>query len=283
VALEGFELPPDRERYALSQQMIVLKLERLRARERTIDRTTLEQEVANIAAEQRAVRANFIFLTGGTVEDEEEEAAHSHEIQEGRLENTARREIALAIQHMGRAEQGLAAVNTGAALPPARAAVEALQRAFGRNRYFLRTVPVRSRVDPSRRLSGNISEAAGWRRELFPVSDDETDVRTRRLLARVIELSPRIVDATLPPAAMTAIAEEAISIDPASTEWQAIAKHFLDLRDAKQISASSRKESLDRVAGAIARILRQHANVLAPRESGADAIRSAWQDSRGRK
>ena len=32
VALAGFELPPDRERYALSQQMIVLKLERLRAR-----------------------------------------------------------------------------------------------------------------------------------------------------------------------------------------------------------------------------------------------------------
>ena len=45
VALAGFELPPDRERYALSQQMIVLKLERLRAREKTLDRATLEQEV----------------------------------------------------------------------------------------------------------------------------------------------------------------------------------------------------------------------------------------------
>ena len=112
VALEGFELPPDRERYALSQQMIVLKLERLRAREQTIDRATLEQEVGNIAAEQRAVRANFMFLMGGQVEDEEEEAEHSHEIQEGRLENTARREIVDAIQHMGRVEVGLAAVNT---------------------------------------------------------------------------------------------------------------------------------------------------------------------------
>ena len=283
VALEGFELPPDRERYALSQQMIVLKLERLRARERTIDRAALEQEVVNIAAEQRAVRANFIFLTGGTVEDEEEEASHSHEIQEGRLENTARREIALAIQHMGRAEQGLAAVDTGAALPPARAAVEALQRAFGRNRYFLRTVPVRSRVDPSRRLSGNISEAAGWRRELFPASDDEADVRARRLLARVIEVSPQIVDRTLPHAAMTAIAEEAISIDAASTEWQAIAKTFLDLRDGQQVSASDRKASLDRAAGAIAGILRRQANVVTPHESGADALRSAWQDSKGRK
>ena len=32
VALPGFELPPEQERYAMSQQMIVLKLERLRAR-----------------------------------------------------------------------------------------------------------------------------------------------------------------------------------------------------------------------------------------------------------
>ena len=102
VALAGFELPPDRERYALSQQMIVLKLERLRARERALDRATLEREVGNIAAEQRAVRANFVFLMGGQVEDEEAEAEHSHEIQEGRLENTARREIVDAIQHMGR-------------------------------------------------------------------------------------------------------------------------------------------------------------------------------------
>ena len=156
VALAGFELPPDRERYALSQQMIVLKLERLRAREKTLDRATLEQEVGNISAEQRAVRANFVFLMGGQVEDEEAEAEHSHEIQEGRLENTARREIVDAIQHMGKVEIGLAAINTSAALPPARAAVEALQRAFGRNRYILRTLPVRSRVDPSRRLTGEI-------------------------------------------------------------------------------------------------------------------------------
>ena len=34
VPLEGFEMPPDRERYALSQQMIVLKIQRLRARAR---------------------------------------------------------------------------------------------------------------------------------------------------------------------------------------------------------------------------------------------------------
>ena len=85
VALEGFEMPPDQERYALSQQMIVLKIQRLRARERTLGRAALEEATAAIAAEQRAVRANFIFLMGGHVEDEEEEAERSNEIAEGRL------------------------------------------------------------------------------------------------------------------------------------------------------------------------------------------------------
>ena len=61
---------------------------------------SLEEQTSAIAAEQRAVRANFVFLMGGHVEDEEEEAEQSHEIQEGRLENTARREISRAVSHM---------------------------------------------------------------------------------------------------------------------------------------------------------------------------------------
>lgn len=283
VALEGFELPPDRERYGLSQQMIVLKLERLRARERRLDRATLEQEVANLAAEQRAVRANFIFLTGGTVEDEEEEAEHSHEIQEGRLENSARREIGRAIQHMTRAEQAMAAVNTGEALPPARAAVEALQRAFGRNRYFLRTVPVRSRVDPSRRLTGNLSEASSWRRELFAAPEAEPAVRARVLLARLIELSPHIQRGELPAAALTAFAEEAISIDSASPDWQKISKTLTELRDGRGATSGDREQAIRQAAGSIAAMVRKTSTAATRRESPADALRSAWQDAAGRK
>ena len=41
---------------------------------------------------------------------------------------------------MTRAEQGLTAVELETALTAARAAVNSLQRAFGRNRYFLRTL-----------------------------------------------------------------------------------------------------------------------------------------------
>jgi hypothetical protein len=283
IALEGFELPPDRERYALSQQMIVLKLERLRARERTIDRATLEQEIGNLAAEQRAVRANFIFLTGGTVEDEEEEAEHSHEIQEGRLEHSARREIGRAIQHMTRAEQAMGAVNTAEALPPARAAVEALQRAFGRNRYFLRTVPVRSRVDPSRRLTGNLSEASSWRRELFAAPEAGSATRARVLLARLVELSPQIQRREVPAAALTAFAEEAISIDAASADWQGISRTLTRLRDARDESAAGRKALVDQAAGAIASMLRKTSAPATRRETATDRLRSAWRDAMERK
>ncbi len=282
VALEGFEMPPDRERYALSQQMIVLKLERLRARERSLDRAALEQEIGNIAAEQRAVRANFVFLTGGHVEDEEEEAEQSHEIQEGRLENTARREIVGAIQHMSRAEQGMAAVSTGAALPPARAAVEALQRAFGRNRYLLRTVPVRSRIDPSRRLSGEASSAADWRRELFPVRSDGPEMAARRILARLLEVSADVRSGSIPPAALTAMAEESIAVDPASAEWQSISKNLLQLRDSLKGDLSLRASALNNTAAAIAAVVHRGALPALSVPRGDAALKSAWVEERRR-
>ncbi len=282
VALEGFEMPPDRERYALSQQMIVLKLERLRARERSLDRVALEQEIGNIAAEQRAVRANFVFLTGGHVEDEEEEAEQSHEIQEGRLENTARREIAAAIQHMSRAEQGMAAVSTSAALPPARAAVEALQRAFGRNRYLLRTVPVRSRIDPSRRLSGEASSATDWRRELFPIRSDRPDMAARRILARLLEVSGDVRSGSIPPAALTAMAEESIAVDPASVEWQSISKNLLQLRDNLKGDASVRASALNETAAAIAAVVHRGALPALSVPRGDAALKNAWVEERRR-
>ena len=37
----------------------------------------LDEQTGAIAAEQRAVRGNFVFLMGGHVEDEEEEAEQS--------------------------------------------------------------------------------------------------------------------------------------------------------------------------------------------------------------
>jgi hypothetical protein len=278
VALAGFELPPERERYALSQQMIVLKLERLRAREKTIDRAALEQEVGNIAAEQRAVRANFVFLMGGQVEDEEAEAEHSHEIQEGRLENTARREIVEAIQHMGKVEVGLAGVSTAAALPPARLAVEALQRAFGRNRYILRTLPVRSRVDPSRRLTGETSAASDWQRELLPPTPDAAIDGARVLLARLLDLAPAAKAGSLDPSVLTALAEEALGIDAAAEDWQAVSKGLLQLRDTRGTEAA-RSAVLDQVVARIAAMAERASLATRPLDHQR-TLRSAWAEER---
>ena len=278
VALAGFELPPDRERYALSQQMIVLKLERLRAREKGLDRSVLEQEVGNLAAEQRAVRANFVFLMGGQIEDEEAEAEHSHEIQEGRLENTARREIIDAIQEMGKVEVGLAAINTGAALPPARAAVEALQRAFGKNRYILRTLPVRSRVDPSRRLTGELSAASDWRRELYPPAADPAVDAARTTLRKLLELAPAIKAGTATALQLTSLAEEALAIDPAVEDWQVVSRGLLQLRDGRG-SAKERAETLNQAVARVAGVVDRAA--MAPRTQSKDnSLRSAWAAER---
>jgi hypothetical protein len=259
VPLEGVEMPPDMERYALSQQMIVVKLERLRARETSIGRAALIEEAAGIAAEQRAVRANFIFLMGGHVDDEEAEAEQSHEIQEGRLENTARRDINRAIGHMTRVEQGLAAPSTALALPPARLAVEALQRAFGRSRYLLRSLAVRSRLDLSRRMTGDRSRAGDWHRDSPRNSEDRHPARQvfdgLLLVRRQIGTSGD-VDADR----WRALAESALRVDPSSAFWQGISQRLADLgtdqgrtaadgidRIIREIAPHAQKESLVRL------------------------------------
>jgi hypothetical protein len=277
VALEGFDLPPDRVRYALSQQMIVLKIQRLRAREAAMARDAVQQQTALIAAEQRAVRANFVFLMGGQVEDEEQEAEQSHEIQEGRLENNARREINTAIQYMSHAEQALVAVDSGKALPPAKSAVDALQRAFGRNRYFLRTLPVRSRVDPSRRLSGDLKEASGWRRDVDRVEVDRTTREARRFLSRLLALARTIDErGQVSPAVFNGLAEEALAVDPASPQWQNIARMIVNQRDRPSFEVSGGRDSGYGLVMALVEMVRKSA--VSRDQEMPSALHSAWAD-----
>ena len=101
------------------------------------------------------IRAEVVFLSGGEIQDELEEAEQSHELQEGRLENAGRAEMLKAINEMSRAEALLNGEDTARALVSERAALAALQRAFDRQRYFLRTMAERSRIDPARRLTGD--------------------------------------------------------------------------------------------------------------------------------
>jgi hypothetical protein len=278
VALDGVEMPPDEERYALSQQMVVLKIERLRARERSMPRQAVEEASALIAAEQRAVRANFIFLMGGHVEDEFEEAEQSHEIQEGRLENSARKDISAAIHQMTLAEQGLTALSTAKALPPARAAVDALQRAFGRNRYILRTLASRSRVDPSRRLSGKLEAASDWQRDIAPAALDRTIREARALLGQTLDIAATLqAGGDVAPARLAALAEQALRIDPGSKEWQSASARLMEVRDAIAAKRPDVAARLNEALAPIVAITQKDARPPSgPASTPAGALRRAW-------
>lgn len=279
VALEGFEMPPDQERYALSQQMIVVKLRRLRDRERRLSAQALDDETGAIAAEQRAVRSNFVFLMGGHVEDEEEEAEHSNEIQEGRLENTARREIWRAVAFMTTVEQALAGRDTGGALTAAVKAVDALQRAFTRNRYILRTLPSRLRIDPSRRLSGDLDEARDGSRAVAPATEAASVVLSRQVLADMIALIPALrASPRSPQAVMTlsAAAERALAAAPGERQWSAIAEAILRLRGS--VSDNADISRIDDEARAVVQALleRMRPDSATVRGGGANRLESAW-------
>jgi hypothetical protein len=224
-------MPPDRERYALSEAMIVVKIQRLMAAERGMRRADVEEAAANIAAEQRAVRANFIFLLGGEVEDEVVEAEASHEIQEGRLANQARRDIVTATVLMAKVEQALAAVSTKNALPPAQEAVRALQRAFGHNRYLLRALPARIRIDPSRRLSGDAAGVRDWSRDVVPATPDARAAAVRGALAAVAAIAgdPGAPDRL---ARLTSLAERVLTIEPGAADLETASRLLLQARDA---------------------------------------------------
>ncbi len=112
------------------------------------------------------VKAEFVFMTGGQVEDEVAEAEAGHELAEGRGENQSQVDLLAAIREMSRAEARLNAGDTAQALVFERAALRALQRAFDRRRYLLRTLPERARIDPGRRLTGDRKDAKASGRDV---------------------------------------------------------------------------------------------------------------------
>jgi hypothetical protein len=232
------------------------------------------------------VRSNFVFLLGGHVEDEVEEAEQSHEIQEGRLENTARREINRAVQHMSRAELALASSNTSAALVEARAAVEALQRAFGRNRYILRTLPVRSRLDPSRRLSGALEDASDWLRDRTDTDLDPRIRTARATLAVLLSRAPAIRSRN--PSSLdtlTALAEDALRAAPTEPAWQRISTGLLQLREAvvTQRSTADLESALAEVVSLVAAESSRGAIMPAPGMREDPVLRSAWAEAGRRR
>ena len=209
----GFAVPDEDRRYAVSQQMVIMKTERLQAERGRHSADDWAEQTRFLAIEQRMVRSEVVFLSGGEVEDEVEEAAHSDELQEGRLENAGRAEMLRAINEMSRAEARLNAGDTVEALVFERAALKALQRAFDRRRYFLRTMPERARIDTSRRLSGDRQDARSFARPSAPDAPDAVAAE-RALMSDLMALAGPGQSAT--PAVLARLAQ----FHPADPLWR---------------------------------------------------------------
>jgi hypothetical protein len=207
-------------------------------------------EALNLAVEQRMVRAEFVFMLGGEVEDEEVEAAQSTELQEGRLANRGQRDLRVATIAMSQAEKLLTGADTAGALTAERAAVAALQRAFTRDRYILRALATRTELDPQRRLTGNLSQAANWRRQLASAPSNRQAALLQDLLAGIGALrNPE----TTGPARAIQLGREAMSIDAASAVLRTAAADLQRIADTWSVTeADSRRRAVDGIASAVA-------------------------------
>ncbi len=268
VAAEGFAIDDERDKYALSQQMMVIKTERLIARAPSMPGDSLLREAMTLAAEQRSVRAEFVFMMGGELAEEVLAAAGVSDLNEeslvaaddeaiaGRLANQGRLALVLAIRSMSRANTALNAADLTRALAEEKAALEQLQRAFSRTRYILRALTQRERLDLSRRLTG---ELAGVSRTTRPSTEPE--VEPRHLAMRDVLASIAAIPTTDLTAAdavrVSALAQRILRVDPSAEALQQIAA-LLDnsataIADGRNSQA---RTQLDRAATQLAAVLR---------------------------
>ncbi len=77
AASGGFAGEEDLDRYALSQQMVIVLTQRLQARRDSISSDEFAREVEVLSAAQRRVRAEFIFMLGGHLADD-----HEHDLND---------------------------------------------------------------------------------------------------------------------------------------------------------------------------------------------------------
>jgi hypothetical protein len=276
AAGDAFTLPEEETRYALSQQMLIVKTERLQQRRRTLAGGDLIEEALNLAVEQRMIRAEFVFMLGGEVENEEVEAEQSSELQEGRLQNRGQRDLRAATIAMSQAEKLLTAANLGDALAAERAAVAALQRAFARDRYILRALPTRSALDLARRLTGATTGASGWRRSVPDAPVNRRAALLADLLDGVSSLDGRAGDAFAAGARL--LAEEAIRIDPSSGALRDVATELQ--RAAGSADAAVRTRALAAAGkAAAAEAAHAHADASSPASTPAPRLAGAFAEA----
>lgn len=266
---EGFSIDDTQDKYALSQQMVIVKTERLIAKaasRQSPGADAIREEAMTIAAEQRSVRAELVFMMGGHFEDEFVEAEHEHEIAEGRMDNSGRADLGRAIRDMSRAAAELTDGNLKPALEAEKAALDAMQRALSRRRFILRTLTQRESIDDARRLTGSLSDAARARRAAAEAEAPPHIVALRDGWTRLTALSGRRDLASQDAAAITAVIERLL---PAASADRAIVDIVAVLSKAGEAVAAGRgpdaRKAIDEAATRMAALLR----AVAPASTGA--------------
>ncbi|MBK6495253.1 MAG: hypothetical protein IPG05_09145 [Gemmatimonadetes bacterium] len=240
LAASGFAIDPEQNRYALSQQMVILKTERLLAGKARLTPEAFADSAAQIGMEQRRVRAEFVFMMGGEVDDghghdeeisqtelnEVAEAEGEDELAAGRLLNAGRLALIRGIRDMSRAATLLGTNEVPGALIEERKALAQIEQAFSHSRIILRALTQRESLDFSRRLSGALADAASSAEAAAPPPSDAKRAATRQLLAALVALPPVPSRASI-----GALAEAALRIDPADARLQAIASGLTKAAD----------------------------------------------------
>lgn len=253
AAGDAFTLPEEETRYALSQQMLIVKTERLIKSRSSVVAPELAETARGLAIEQRMIRSEFVFMLGGEIEDEAIEAEQSVELQEGRLANRGQRDLRAATVAMSQAEKYLTDVNPEEALKAERTAVAALQRAFTRDRYILRSLATRTPLDRTRRLTGAMTDTLTWRRQLRDAGDNR---RARQLTDLLQGLGDLSSDSSSNDAAhrnrLSMLAGMAVQADPESAAMRQAAANLQKLADSwSNLEAGERLRQIDAVANSI--------------------------------
>ena len=248
VAALGFALDPDEDRYALSQQMVILKTERLLARRATMTAAALADESAQLAGEQRRVRAEFVFMMGGEFAqdvtgdagagdlDETHEAESEGDLAAGRMVNRGRTALLSAVRAMSRAAVSLTTSDLTTALASEKVALKQLQEAFARSRFLMRALSQREQLDPARRLTGRLDSTARSSAPIPEGAREASRIAWRAIFEDVIATARRASgDGSLNrapgtsraqkdfPSQFTALAERVLQTDAASPRAQRVA------------------------------------------------------------
>lgn len=283
----GFAGDDETTRYGMSQQMVLVLMERLEAGRDTLSDDDLLSESRILAAAQRRVRAEFVFMLGGELEDdahvalddglqdpaaldpdlvpfdpldpddptasadlhEEAHARADQEAAEGRLAQQGRQELSRAVLAMAQTATYLERSDLGPARAAGQVALDHLQRAFSSSRYILRAMSEREELDDARRLSGSTAEAVPDRRPgVLPDADPEV-VELRSVLAAITPPSAA-GDAAL----LARSAARVLAVQPADPEHFAIAASLRSAADGADEAGGSGVDAhvSDAIAGLVA-------------------------------